>query len=130
VTATLDTAPDLVAGETHADGMPVIKKTAVTAKPEVEKQTADAAEPVRPSKDWYSGWCTGGAPIGKKEPKGCIDGKRTNKVGEPTPNCRYIGENGEKVANRYVYCACACHHGHRVPEDPAYDATRDPAPEN
>lgn len=127
MTATLDTPLDLVPGETHADGMPVIKKTAVSAKAD---KPEPAAEPVRPSKDWYSGWCTGGAPIGKKPGAGCSDGKRTNKVGEPIVNCLYIGVNGEKAPTPFVYCACACHHGHRVPEDPSYDATRDPAPEN
>lgn len=129
MTATLDTAPDLVPGETHADGMPVIKKTAVTAKTEVAKQNADAAEPVRPTKDWYSGWCNGGAPIGKTPGPGCRDGRQTNKVGEPIINCRYIAINGEKAATPVMHCACACHDGHRAPEDPSYDATRDIAPE-
>ena len=132
MTATLDTAPDLVPGETHADGMPVIKKTAVDAKPaptEATAATADGTEPVRPTKDWYSGWCNGGAPVGKKAGTGCTDGKKTTKVGEPIINCRYIAHNGEKAAIQVMFCACSCHDGKREPDDPAYDATRDPAAE-
>lgn len=73
--------------------------------------------PVRPAKDWYSGWCNGGAPV---VGTGCTDGVRTNKVGEPIRSCRYIAENGEKVPLRNLYCACACHDGERVADDPAY----------
>ena len=114
MTTTLE-APETITVESeldlHADAMPVIKTSATSSKPAAAPAQPD--ESIRPSKDWFSGWCNGFARGGE-----CTDGKRTNKVGEPIVNCLYEGINGDKAPHKVLFCACSCHDVHRDPEDP------------
>lgn len=61
------------------------------------------SENTKPARPWFSGWC---GPNGQTR---CNDEHRHNKAGEVVRLCRYLCENGEKAARRFVYCACACH---------------------
>lgn len=87
----------------------MVKRVDDVETPEVSAAQQDADEAAerassRKPRPWISGWCTGG-----ELPHECKDGVHVNKVGEIIRRCRYVGENGSKVAPRLVYCGCECH---------------------